>query len=133
MILAVIGIVFILNASRFISKPDSMCSKLAEYIPDTVDCPSFDEISKNVKDPSISLFCRMLAHRFCFYPLSSTDKINSAFENVLCTTPFTNFDTRIGLGLELRKEIKVQFNTECRIFKLNKNLIEIRILSLARR
>ena len=118
MIFAVIGIVFILNASRFISKPDSMCYKLAEYVPDTIDCPSFDEISKNVKDPSISLFCRMLAHRFCFYPLSSTAKINNAFKNVLCTTPFMDFNTRRGLGLELREEIKAKFHTECRRLRI---------------
>ena len=133
MILVVIGIVFILNASWFISEPDSMCSKLAEYIPDTVDCPSFDEISKNVKDPSISLFCRMLAHRFCFYPLSLTDKTNSAFENLLCTTTFMDFNTRFGLGLELREEIKAKFNTECQFFMSNKNFMNIRLLSLGRR
>ena len=90
------------------------CSKLAETIPDRVNCPSFNRIISNLDDETVSVFCIDYMQFTCFLHFSDDPEMAELYRRVVCNLDMSNIITTQGYGLQVKNDIHHTYSTLCR-------------------
>ena len=93
------------------------CDKLNSTMPDRVKCPSYDHITENINDGSISIFCRFMSRELCFLNFSSDPELQQRYEDWACSRNHLNINTSTKLALNIKSKMKEIHEKNCIVSK----------------
>ena len=92
---------------------DQFCTNLAQNIPQKIECPSFDYISKYPGLQSVTLFCKFLAREVCFYQFSSLADIQLLWEENACKLPYVGLSSTSWFAKRAKATMQRVYANNC--------------------
>ena len=92
---------------------DQFCTNLAQNIPQKIECPSFDYISKYPGLQSVTLFCKFLAREVCFYQFSSFADMQLLWEENACKLPCVGLSSTSWFAKRAKAAMQREYAKYC--------------------